>query len=173
MKADKQAISQELQTVQFTSPFGKLMKKLLLNGIGLHHAGLLPKYRVLVERLAQQGLLKLICGTDTLGVGVNVPIRSVLLTQLCKYGGTKTGILSARDFHQISGRVGRKGFDDQGYVLALAPEHVVENKQLEAKAAADPKKKKRNGLSANHLSVVLYIGMRIPLCAYKRHLQSL
>ena len=142
-KADKQAIRQELQTVQFTSPFGKLMKNLLLNGIGLHHAGLLPKYRVLVESLAQQGLLKLICGTDTLGVGVNVPIRSVLLTQLCKYGGTKTGILSARDFHQISGRAGRKGFDDQGYVLALAPEHVVENQQLEAKAAADPKKKKK------------------------------
>lgn len=142
-KADKQVIRQELQTVQFTSPFGKLMKKLLLNGIGLHHAGLLPKYRVLVESLAQQGFLKLICGTDTLGVGVNVPIRSVLLTQLCKYGGTKTGILSARDFHQISGRAGRKGFDDQGYVLALAPEHVVENQQLEAKAATDPKKKKK------------------------------
>lgn len=140
---EKQAIRRQLQTVQFNSPFGKLIKKLLLSGIGLHHAGLLPKYRLLVENLAQSGLLKLICGTDTLGVGVNVPIRSVLLTQLCKYGGRKTGILSARDFHQISGRAGRKGYDDQGYVLALAPAHVVENKQMEAKAAADPKKKKK------------------------------
>ena len=97
----------------------------------------------MIEKLAQKGLLKLICGTDTLGVGVNVPIRTVLFTQLCKYGGSKTGILTARDFHQISGRAGRKGFDDLGYVVALAPEHVIENKKLEAKAAADPKKKKK------------------------------
>ncbi len=142
-KEEKQAIKEELQDVQFTSPFGKVIKKLLQSGIGLHHAGLLPKYRVLVEKLAQKGYLKIICGTDTLGVGVNVPIRTVLFTQLCKYGGTKTGILTARDFHQISGRAGRKGFDDHGFVIALAPEHVIENKRLEAKAAADPKKKKK------------------------------
>lgn len=142
-KAEKTAIREALQDVQFSSPFGKEIKKLLGNGIGLHHAGLLPKYRVLIEKLAQQGMLKLICGTDTLGVGVNVPIRTVLFTQLCKYGGSKTGILTARDFHQISGRAGRKGFDDVGYVVALAPEHVIENKKLEAKAAADPKKKKK------------------------------
>ena len=122
---------------------GKEVKKLLRSGIGLHHAGLLPKYRVLAEKLAQQGLLKIICGTDTLGVGVNVPIRTVLFTQLCKYDGNKTGILTARDFHQISGRAGRRGFDDQGYVIAMAPEHVIENKRLEAKAAGDPKKRKK------------------------------
>lgn len=142
-KAEKAAITEALTDVKFSSPFGKEIKKLLRSGIGLHHAGLLPKYRVLVEKLAQQGHLKIICGTDTLGVGVNVPIRTVLFTQLCKYGGVKTGILTARDFHQISGRAGRKGFDDQGYVIAMAPEHVIENKKLEAKAAADPKKKKK------------------------------
>ena len=142
-KAEKAVITEALQDVPFSSPFGKEIKKLLRSGIGLHHAGLLPKYRVLIEKLAQQGLLKVICGTDTLGVGVNVPIRTVLFTQLCKYGGTKTATLTARDFHQISGRAGRKGFDDQGYVVAMAPEHVIENKRLEAKAAADPKKKKK------------------------------
>lgn len=142
-KAEKAAIREELQDVRFSSPFGKDIKKFLLNGIGLHHAGLLPKYRVLVEKLAQQGHLKIICGTDTLGVGVNVPIRTVLFTQLCKYGGNKTGILTARDFHQISGRAGRKGFDDEGFVIALAPAHVVENKKMEEKAAIDPKKKKK------------------------------
>ncbi|MGJ8652925.1 MAG: DEAD/DEAH box helicase [Opitutaceae bacterium] len=142
-KDEKKIIREALQDTKFTSPFGKEIKKLLLNGIGLHHAGLLPKYRVLIEQLAQKGMLKMICGTDTLGVGVNVPIRTVLFTQLCKYGGVKTGILTARDFHQISGRAGRKGFDDHGYVVALAPEHVIENKRLEAKAAADPKKKKK------------------------------
>ncbi|MDB6022991.1 MAG: putative ATP-dependent helicase, partial [Pedosphaera sp.] len=101
---------------------------------------LLPKYRVLVEQLAQKGLLKVICGTDTLGVGINVPIRTVLFTRLCKFDGQKTGILSARDFHQIGGRAGRKGFDDRGWVVAQAPEHVVENLKLEEKAAKGGKK---------------------------------
>ena len=142
-KDEKAQIIEALQGTPFTSPFGKEIKKLLRSGIGLHHAGLLPKYRVLIEKLAQKGLLKVICGTDTLGVGVNVPIRTVLFTQLCKYGGVKTGLLTARDFHQISGRAGRKGFDDHGYVVAMAPEHVIENKRLEAKAAGDPKKKKK------------------------------
>ncbi len=142
-KEEKAFIKEELQNVEFTSPFGKEIKKFLLNGIGLHHAGLLPKYRVLVEKFAQKGLLKFICGTDTLGVGVNVPIRTVLFTQLCKYGGRKTSILSARDFHQISGRAGRKGYDDHGYVVALAPDHVIENKRAEARAGTDPKKKKK------------------------------
>jgi superfamily II RNA helicase len=100
----------------------------------------LPKYRILTEKLAQQGLLKVICGTDTLGVGVNVPIRSVLFTQLCKWNGDKTSILSARDFHQISGRAGRKGFDDVGYVVAQAPEHVIENLKLAAKASQNGRK---------------------------------
>lgn len=142
-KEEKTRIREVLQDEKFTSPFGKVMRKLLQSGIGLHHAGLLPKYRVMVEKLSQMGLMKLICGTDTLGVGVNVPIRSVLLTQLCKYGGEKTAILSARDFHQISGRAGRKGFDDQGYVYALAPAHVIENIRKEAKAGDDPKKRRK------------------------------
>ena len=95
------------------------------DGLGLHHAGLLPKYRLLVEKLAQQGLLKVVSGTDTLGVGVNIPIRSVVFTQLCKFDGEKTGVLSVRDFQQIAGRAGRKGFDDRGTVVADAPEiHV-------------------------------------------------
>ena len=142
-KEEKKVLSEELRGVAFTSPFGKEIKKYLSAGIGLHHAGLLPKYRVLVEKFAQKGLLKFICGTDTLGVGVNVPIRTVLFTQLCKYGGIKTSILSARDFHQVSGRAGRKGFDDRGFVVALAPEHVIDNKRLESKAANDPKKKRK------------------------------
>ncbi len=141
--AEKAAIAEALEGVKFTSPYGKEMKRYLRHGIGLHHAGLLPKYRVLVEGLAQRGLLKIICGTDTLGVGVNVPIRTVLLTKLSKFGGQKTAILSARDFHQITGRAGRKGFDNIGYVVGLAPEHVIENAKLEAKAAGDPKKLKK------------------------------
>jgi superfamily II RNA helicase len=142
-KAQKAKIGQELARMRFDTPFGKEIKRLLAHGIGLHHAGLLPKYRLLVERLAQQGLLAVISGTDTLGVGVNIPIRTVLFTRLCKYDGEKTTILSVRDFQQIAGRAGRKGFDDRGYVIAQAPEHVIENRRIEQKAAGDPVKLKR------------------------------
>jgi hypothetical protein len=139
-REEKNQIAQELEGFKFTSPYGPDLRKWLKQGIGLHHAGLLPKYRVLVEKLAQKGLLKVICGTDTLGVGVNVPIRTVLFTRLCKFDGQKTVILSARDFHQISGRAGRKGFDDRGWVVAQAPEHVIENLKLAGKSARDGKK---------------------------------
>ena len=139
-REEKAAIANALEGFKFSSPYGPDIKKWLRHGIGLHHAGLLPKYRVLNEQLAQKGLLKIICGTDTLGVGINVPIRTVLFTRLCKYDGQKTGILSARDFHQIGGRAGRKGFDDRGWVVAQAPEHVIENLKLAEKAARDGKK---------------------------------
>lgn len=137
---EKAAIASAIADYHFTSPYGSDVRKWLKHGIGLHHAGLLPKYRVLVEQLAQRGLLKVICGTDTLGVGINVPIRTVLFTRLCKFDGRKTSILSARDFHQIAGRAGRKGFDDQGYVVVQAPEHVIENIKLSEKAAKEGKK---------------------------------
>ncbi|HEY2405770.1 MAG TPA: DUF3516 domain-containing protein [Polyangiaceae bacterium] len=140
-KDEKKLIAEALRGESFRSPHGKDMQKLLRHGIGLHHAGLLPRYRLLVEKLAQRGMLKVICGTDTLGVGVNVPIRAVLFSKLCKYDGEKVRVLSVRDFQQIAGRAGRKGFDEQGYVVALAPEHVVENLRLEAKANAAKKKK--------------------------------
>jgi len=139
-REEKAAIASTLENFKFTSPYGPEIKKWLRHGIGLHHAGLLPKYRVLVEQLAQKGLLKVICGTDTLGVGINVPIRTVLFTRLCKFDGQKTGILSARDFHQIGGRAGRKGFDEKGWVVAQAPEHVIENLKLAEKSARDGKK---------------------------------
>src|SRR5882672_19375 len=139
-REEKAAIGSALESFKFSSPYGPDIKKWLRHGIGLHHAGLLPKYRILVEQLAQKGLLKVICGTDTLGVGINVPIRTVLFTKLCKFDGQKTGILSARDFHQIAGRAGRKGFDNIGWVVAQAPEHVIENLKLAEKSARDGKK---------------------------------
>jgi superfamily II RNA helicase len=139
-REQKNAIAEAIANFAFNSPYGPDIRRWLKHGIGIHHAGLLPKYRVLIEQLAQQGLLKVICGTDTLGVGINVPIRTVLFTRLCKFDGEKTTILSARDFHQIAGRAGRKGFDDRGWVVVQAPEHTVENLQLEKKAARAGKK---------------------------------
>jgi superfamily II RNA helicase len=138
-KSEKDAIRAALEGTDFDTPYGKEIQRFVRHGIGLHHAGLLPKYRLLVERLAQQGLLKVISGTDTLGVGVNIPIRTVLFTQLCKYDGEKTGILGVREFLQIAGRAGRKGFDVRGFVVAQAPAHVVENKRLASKKAAGKK----------------------------------
>jgi superfamily II RNA helicase len=139
-KEEKSELSRAIEGFKFNSPYGPDIKRWLKQGIGIHHAGLLPKYRILAEQLAQRGLLKIICGTDTLGVGINVPIRTVLLTKLCKYDGQKTAILSARDFHQITGRAGRKGFDDLGWVVAQAPEYVIENMKLEQKREQGGKK---------------------------------
>ncbi|HEY2510952.1 MAG TPA: DUF3516 domain-containing protein, partial [Polyangiaceae bacterium] len=142
-KEEKKAIAEALQGTRFDSPYGKEVQRFVKHGIGLHHAGLLPKYRRLVERLAQKGMLKIICGTDTLGVGVNVPIRTVVFTKLCKFDGEKTAILSVRDFQQIAGRAGRKGFDALGSVVVQAPEHVIENLKMETKAGNDPAKRRK------------------------------
>jgi superfamily II RNA helicase len=141
-KEDKVKIAELLKTSRFDTPYGKEVRKFLAAGIGIHHAGLLPKYRLLVEQLAQAGLLTVICGTDTLGVGVNIPIRTVLFTKLAKFDGENTGILAVRDFLQIAGRAGRKGFDDQGWVVVQAPEHVIENKRNDEKYASGAAKKK-------------------------------
>jgi len=142
-KAEKEQVKTELAGFRFDSPIGKDLKRWVSHGIGVHHAGLLPKYRLLVERLAQKGLLKIICGTDTLGVGVNVPIRTVLLSQLCKFDGVNMRTLRVREFQQIAGRAGRKGYDDLGDVWSQAPAHIVENLKAERKAADDPKKRKK------------------------------
>lgn len=142
-KDEKRAITAALVGEAWPTPFGKQLKRFLQHGVGIHHAGMLPRYRLLIEKLAQAGLLKVISGTDTLGVGVNIPLKTVLLTQLCKYDGQKTALLTAREFHQITGRAGRRGFHDHGFVVCQAPAHVIENLRLEAKAGDDPVKKRR------------------------------
>ncbi|MDE1672781.1 MULTISPECIES: DEAD/DEAH box helicase [Nocardia] len=142
-RAEKDAIAEALGGFRFAAGFGKTLSRLIRHGIGVHHAGMLPKYRRLVERLAQDGLLKVVCGTDTLGVGINVPIRTVLLTGLTKFDGVRTRRLKAREFHQIAGRAGRAGYDTMGTVVVQAPEHEVENTRLLAKAGDDPKKQRK------------------------------
>ncbi|MFJ6514159.1 DEAD/DEAH box helicase [Streptomyces sp. NPDC091406] len=142
-KEEKEKIADLIGSFRFTTKFGQNLSRYVRHGIGVHHAGMLPKYRRLVEKLAQAGLLKVICGTDTLGVGVNVPIRTVLFTALTKYDGTRVRTLRAREFHQIAGRAGRAGFDTAGFVVAQAPEHVIENEKAVKKAGDDPKKKRK------------------------------
>ena len=144
-KEEKAAIRAAVGDARFDTPYGKEFKRFLGFGIGVHHAGLLPKYRLQVEQLAQQGLLKVISGTDTLGVGINIPLRTVLFTKLAKFDGRKITRLKVRDFKQISGRAGRKGFDDEGHVVCQAPEETIERLKEQRKAAANPKKRQKKG----------------------------
>jgi superfamily II RNA helicase len=139
-KEEREEIRKIAAGIRLATPYGKEFRRFLSFGVGVHHAGLLPKYRLLVEQLAQKGLLRVVCGTDTLGVGVNIPIRTVLFTKLAKFDGTKVGLLSVRDFKQIAGRAGRRGFDTQGSVVAQAPDHIVEKRQAEKKSEASGKK---------------------------------
>ncbi|WP_293784227.1 RNA helicase [uncultured Aeromicrobium sp.] len=142
-REERDAIVEALGAFRFRSGFGKTLSRLVRMGIGVHHAGMLPRYRRLVERLAQQGLLKVVCGTDTLGVGINVPIRTVLFSGLSKFDGTRQRILQVREFQQIAGRAGRAGFDTVGHVVVQAPEHEIENLKALAKAGEDPKKRRK------------------------------
>jgi len=142
-REEREAIAAAIGAFRFTAGFGRILSKLVRSGIGVHHAGMLPRYRRLVEQLAQTGLLKVICGTDTLGVGINVPIRTVVFTGLAKFDGTRHRLLKAREFHQIAGRAGRAGFDTSGHVVVQAPEHVIERTRALAKAGDDPKKRRK------------------------------
>ena len=143
-RPERVKLGEALGDFAFDTAYGKELSRIVRAGIGIHHAGLLPKYRLLVEQLAQQGLLKVISGTDTLGVGVNIPIRTVLFTKLAKFDGRRVGALSVREFRQISGRAGRKGFDDRGSVVCQAPEHVIENKRMRARASKPGGKKRKS-----------------------------
>ena len=142
-KEQREAIKDAIKGTRFTTTFGKTLQRLLCCGVGVHHAGMLPRYRLLVEKLAQQGLLPVICGTDTLGVGINVPIHTVVLTALSKFDGRRMRHLNAREFHQIVGRAGRAGFDTEGHVIAEATEYDIENARALAKAGGDPKKARK------------------------------
>src|SRR5690625_216450 len=142
-KSRQAQIAEAIGDFSFAKGFGATLSRLLRKGIGVHHAGMLPRYRRLVERLTQAGLLAVICGTDTLGVGINVPIRTVVLTGLTKFDGQRSRHLSAREFHQIAGRAGRAGYDDEGLVIVQAPEHVIENAKALAKAGDDERKRRK------------------------------
>jgi len=142
-RAEKDAIASALGDFRFTAGFGRTLSRLVRHGIGVHHAGILPRYRRLVEQLTRSGLLKVVCGTDTLGVGINVPIRTVLITSLVKFDGRRLRVLRAREFHQIAGRAGRPGYDTSGLVVVQAPEHEIENERMLARAGDDPKKRRK------------------------------
>ena len=142
-RAQREAIAAAMSSVKMSKGFGDTLSRLIRNGVGVHHAGMLPRYRRLVERLAGEGLLPVICGTDTLGVGVNIPIRTVLMTALTKFDGTRVRRFTVREFHQLAGRAGRPGFDPDGHVWVQAPDHVIENAKALSRAGDDPKARRK------------------------------
>ncbi len=142
-RAQREAIAAAMAGIKMSRGFGDTLDRLLRNGVGVHHAGMLPRYRRLVERLAGAGLLPVICGTDTLGVGVNIPIRTVSMTALTKFDGTRVRVFTAREFHQLAGRAGRPGFDPDGHVWVQAPDHMVENAKALSRAGDDPKARRK------------------------------
>jgi hypothetical protein len=142
-RPQREAIAAAMAGLKMAKGFGETLDRLIRNGVGVHHAGMLPRYRRLVERLAGVGLLPVICGTDTLGVGVNIPIRTVLMTALTKFDGTRVRRFSVREFHQLGGRAGRPGFDPDGHVWVQAPDHVIENAKALSRAGDDPKARRK------------------------------
>ena len=142
-RPQREAIAEAVKDAKLTHGFGRTLARLLQNGVGVHHAGMLPRHRRLVERLAGEGLLPVVCGTDTLGVGVNIPIRTVLMTALTKFDGSRVRVFTVREFHQLAGRAGRPGFDPDGHIWAQAPDHVIETARALAKAGDDPKARRK------------------------------
>ena len=104
---------------------GPKLKRILMRGVGVHHAGLLPKYRRVVEELFQEKLLSFCVCTETLAAGMNLPARSVVLTELLKGPRGKKKLIAASGAHQMFGRAGRPQFDTQGHVFAVAHEDDV------------------------------------------------
>lgn len=142
-RSQRDAITEALTGVRFGRGFGDTLGRLVRNGVGVHHAGMLPRYRRLVEQLAGAGLLPVICGTDTLGVGVNIPIRTVLMTALTKFDGNRVRGFTVREFRQLAGRAGRPGFDPDGHVWVQAPDHVIDNAKALSRAGDDPKAQRK------------------------------
>ncbi|MEZ6045644.1 MAG: DEAD/DEAH box helicase [Planctomycetaceae bacterium] len=124
-KETRDRLNIEIEKHDFSHGAGPKIKQILLRGVGVHHAGLLPSFRRIVEDLFQQKLLSVCICTETLAAGINLPARSVLLTELLKGPPGKKKLIEASSAHQMFGRAGRPQFDSQGYVYALAHEDDV------------------------------------------------
>src|SRR5947199_2500680 len=125
---------------------GPKMKQMLHRGVGVHHAGLLPKYRRVVEELFERKLLAVAICTETLASGINLPARSVVLTSLVKGPFGKEKLIEPSSAHQIFGRAGRPQYDDRGYVFALAHEDDVKLLRWREKYDAIPEDTRDPGL---------------------------
>src|SRR5262249_53613218 len=145
-EAQKAALHAEVNKLDWTQGVGPKIKQMLHRGVGVHHAGLLPKYRRVVEDLFNRKLLAVVICTETLASGINLPARSVVLNSLVKGPFGKQKLVDASTAHQIFGRAGRPQFDDRGYVFALAHEDDVKILRWKEKFDAIPENTKDPGL---------------------------
>jgi superfamily II DNA/RNA helicase len=139
-------LAAELERIDFSQGAGPKLKQLLFRGVGVHHAGVLPKYRRVVEDLFQKKLLSVCVCTETLAAGINLPARSVVLPTLLKGKPGEMKLIDPSTAHQIFGRAGRPQFDTQGYVFALAHEDDVKILRWRAKYDQIPEDTKDPGL---------------------------
>lgn len=114
----------------------KELRPLLTHGIGIHHAGILPRYKQLVEQLALERLIKFVVSTETIAAGINLPARTVVFPALRKFVKQAPRLVTAAEYHQMAGRAGRPQFDDRGLAITLAPEQIVSDLKKELKDAA-------------------------------------
>jgi len=114
----------------------KELRPLLAHGIGIHHAGILPRYKQLVEQLALERLIKFVVSTETIAAGINLPARTVVFPSLRKFIKKEPRLITAAEYHQMAGRAGRPQFDDRGLAITLAPEDIVSDIKKELKDAA-------------------------------------
>ena len=135
-----------LNEMDFSSGVGPKLKQLLMRGVGVHHAGVLPRYRKMVESLFQKKLLAYCVCTETLAAGINLPARSVILPSLLKGPKGKKKLVEISSAQQIFGRAGRPQYDDRGYVFALAHEDDVKIERWREKYDSIPEDTKDPGL---------------------------
>ncbi|HEY6174938.1 MAG TPA: hypothetical protein VIX73_10855, partial [Kofleriaceae bacterium] len=133
---DKTKVEAMCDEALLPSGAAKELRPLLAHGIGIHHAGILPRYKQLVEQLALERLIKFVVSTETIAAGINLPARTVVFPALRKFVKQQARLVTAAEYHQMAGRAGRPQFDDRGLAITLAPEQVVSELKKELKDAA-------------------------------------
>jgi hypothetical protein len=145
-EGQQKRLADELANHDWSQGAGPKLKAILQRGVGVHHAGILPKYRRVIEELFQKKLLSVCVCTETLAAGINLPARSVVLPTILKGKPGEMKVIDASTAHQIFGRAGRPQFDKQGYVFALAHEDDVKILRAKEKLNQIPENTKDPGL---------------------------
>lgn len=133
--AEKEEIDKRCDAALLPAGVAKELRPLLTHGIGVHHAGILPRYKQLVEELTLERKLRFVVSTETIAAGINLPAKTVVFPALRKFIKKEARLVTPAEFHQMAGRAGRPQFDDRGLAIALAPEAVTVDLRKELKAA--------------------------------------
>jgi hypothetical protein len=132
---EKAEVEKRCDEVFLQGGVAKELRPLLTHGIGIHHAGILPRYKQLVEELALERLIKFVVSTETIAAGINLPAKTVVFPSLRKFIKKEPRIVTPAEYHQMAGRAGRPQFDDKGLAITLAPEEITVDLRKEMKDA--------------------------------------